>query len=78
MSLYTVTVTYQFLPVVHRLQVLLLPFLGLVLLLQVGLDGLVLCVEVTHVLQNNKCVSHESIGGGKLGATSEPFQVLEE
>lgn len=41
---------YQFLPVLHRLQVLLLPFVGLVLLLQVGLDRLVLGVEVTHVL----------------------------
>lgn len=42
---------YQFLSVLHRLQVLLLPFLGLVLLLQVGLNGLVLGIEVTHVLQ---------------------------
>lgn len=42
---------YQFLSVLHGLQVLLLPFVGLILLLQVGLDGLVLGVEVTHVLQ---------------------------
>lgn len=50
---------YQLLPVLHRLQVLLLPFLGLILLLQVGFDGLVLGVEVTHVLQT-QCYTHES------------------
>ncbi len=45
------TVLYQFLSVLHSLQVLLLPFLRLILLLQVGFNRLVLCVEVTHVLQ---------------------------
>lgn len=50
---------YQLLPVLHRLQVLLLPFLGLILLLQVGFDGLVLGVEVTHVLQTH-CYTNES------------------
>lgn len=48
---------YQFLPVLHRLQVLLLPFLWLVLLLQVGLDRLVLGIEVTHVLQRQRIES---------------------
>lgn len=55
------TVTYQFLPVLHWLQVLLLPFFGLVLLLQVGLNRLVLCIEVTHVLENRTC--HTSTSG---------------
>lgn len=40
----------QFLAVLYGLQVLLLALLGLVLLLQVGLDGFVLRVEVTQVL----------------------------
>lgn len=42
---------YQFLSVLDALQVLLLPLFGLVLLLQVRLDGLVLRVEVAHVLR---------------------------
>lgn len=45
------TELYQLLSVLHGLQVLLLPFIGLVLLLQVGLNWLVLGIEVTHVLQ---------------------------
>lgn len=53
----TKTELYQFLSVLHGLQVLLLPFLGLVLLLQVGLNGLVLGIEVTHVLQTQKIQS---------------------
>lgn len=40
----------QFLAVLYGLQVLLLALLGLVLLLQVGLDGFVLGIEVTQVL----------------------------
>lgn len=42
---------YQFLSVLHGLLVLLLPFIGFILLLQVGLNRLVLGVKVTHVLQ---------------------------
>lgn len=41
---------YQLLSVLHRLEILLLPFLTLILLLQVGLDGFVLCIEVAHIL----------------------------
>lgn len=41
---------YQFLPVLHRLEILLLPFLSVILLFQVGLDGFVLCIEVAHIL----------------------------
>lgn len=49
---------YQLLPVLHALQVLLLPLLGLVLLLQERLDGFILSVEVAHVLQDTHSVSH--------------------
>lgn len=41
---------YQLLSVFHWLEILLLPFLTLILLLQVGLDGFVLCIEVAHIL----------------------------
>lgn len=40
----------QFLTVFYGLQVLLLALFRLVLLLQIRLDGFVLCVEVTQVL----------------------------
>ena len=46
---------YQFLSVLHRLQVLLLPLLCPILPLQVGFNRLVLGVEVTHVLQIQLC-----------------------
>lgn len=45
---------YQLLSVLHRLEILLLPFLSLILLLQVGLDGFVLCIEVAHILQRKQ------------------------
>ena len=51
------TEAYQFLSVVDGLRVLLLSLLGLVLPLQEGLDGLVLGVEVTHVLKIQGTVS---------------------
>lgn len=41
---------YQLLSVLNGLEILLLPFLTLILLLQVGLDGFVLCIEVAHIL----------------------------
>lgn len=41
---------YQFLPVLHRLEILLLSFLSSILLFQVGLDGFVLRIEVAHIL----------------------------
>lgn len=41
---------YQLLSVLNGLVILLLPLLTLILLLQVGLDGFVLCVEVAHIL----------------------------
>lgn len=43
--------TDQLLPVLDGLEVLLFALVGLVLLLQVGLDGFVLGVEVTQVLK---------------------------
>ena len=41
----------QFLPIFYGLQVLLFAFLGLILLLQIGLDGFVLGIEVAQVLR---------------------------
>ena len=46
------SIRYQFLSVVHCLQVLLFPFIGLVLLLQVRFNRLVLGIEVAHVLRS--------------------------
>ena len=48
----------QFLTVFYGLQVLLLALFRLVLLLQVRLDGFVLCVEVTQVLGDNRQKDH--------------------
>ena len=52
----TKTEVYQFLSVVDGLWVLFLTLLGLVLPLQEGLDGLVLGIEVTHILQTQGTV----------------------
>lgn len=43
-------VLYQFLSVVHTLQVLLLPLPTLILPLQIRLNGLILSVKIIHVL----------------------------
>lgn len=67
---------YQLLPVLHRLQVLLLPFLGLILLLQVGFDGLVLGVEVTHVLQTH-CYTNESTKLSTQVAAAQMIEVVD-
>lgn len=44
----------QLLPILDGLQILLLALLGLILLLQIGLNGFVLCVEVTQVLRERR------------------------
>lgn len=66
----------QFLAVLDGLQVLLLALLGLVLLLQVGLDGFVLCIEVTQVLGQENTGSgsgaEENQGISPAGSTLNP------
>ena len=44
----------QLLPVLDGLQILLLALLGLILLLQIRLNGFVLCVEVTQILRERE------------------------
>lgn len=46
--------TNQFLAVLDGLQILLLALLGLILLLQIRLNGFVLCIEVTQILKKRR------------------------
>lgn len=46
--------TDQLLPVLDGLQILLLALLGLILLLQIRLNGFVLCIEVTQILRERR------------------------
>lgn len=46
--------TDQFLPIFYGLQILLLAFLGLILFLQIRLNGFVLSIEVVQILRKRE------------------------
>lgn len=63
--------TNQLLPVLDGLQILLLALLGLILLLQIRLDGFVLCVEVTQILRGERKEWAQTLQGLPLLASHD-------